>query len=306
MRHHYMGEIDGVSRSWGFPRGGMGSVVGSIASAAKSFGAEIRLEAPISQIMVKNGCATGVLLENGEEIVSDVVASSLDPKLTFLKHIESGELDKDFLEGVHRYKIRGSSGKVNLALGELPNFTCLPGDGPHLRGAISISPSADYIERAYDDYKYGHFSRRPYIDIIFPSKLDPSMAPPGKHVMSCFVQYAPYHLKEGTWEEKREAFGDAVVDAIAEYAPNLKNAIEYRQVVSPWDTEQMVGLTEGNIFQGELSPDQLLFLRPVPGWAQYRTPIRNLYLCGSGAHPGGGVMGAPGKLAVETMLKEMK
>ncbi len=306
MLHHYMGEIDGVSRSWGFPRGGMGSVVDAIASAAKSFGAEIRLEAPISRVMVSNGKATGVVLENGEEIGSEVVATSLDPKLAFLKHIESGQLDNDFLEGVRRYKIRGSSGKVNLALGELPNFTCLPGDGPHYRGSISISPSPDYMERAYDDYKYGNFSRRPYIDIIFPSKLDPSMAPPGKHVMSCFVQYAPYHLKEGTWEEKREAFGDAVVDAIAEYAPNLKNAIEYRQVVSPWDTEQMVGLTEGNIFQGELSPDQLLFLRPVPGWAQYRTPIRNLYLCGSGAHPGGGVMGAPGKLAAETMLKDMK
>ncbi len=304
MLHHYMGEIDGVSRSWGFPRGGMGSVVEAIASSARSFGAEIRLEAPITQVMVKNGRATGVVLENGEELEARVVASSIDAKQTFLKLVESGELDDEFLEGVRRFKIRGSSGKVNLALGELPNFTCLPGEGPHHRGAISISPSPDYLERAYDDAKYGNFSRRPYIDMILPSVLDPSMAPPGKHVMSCFVQYAPYHLKEGTWEQQREAFGDAVVDTISEYAPNLKNAILHRQVLSPWDMEQMVGLTEGNIFQGDLSLDQLMFLRPVPGWAQYRTPIDNLYMCGSSTHPGGGVMGASGKLAALKMLKD--
>ncbi len=304
MLHHYMGEIDGVSRSWGFPRGGMGSVVEAIASSARSFGAEIRLNAPITQVMVKNRRATGVVLENGEELEAQVVASSIDAKQTFLKLVESGELDDEFLEGVRRFKIRGSSGKVNLALGELPNFTCLPGEGPHHRGAISISPSPDYLERAYDDAKYGNFSRRPYIDMILPSVLDPSMAPPGKHVMSCFVQYAPYHLKEGTWEEKREAFGDAVVDTISEYAPNLKNAILHRQVLSPWDMEQMVGLTEGNIFQGDLSLDQLMFLRPVPGWAQYRTPIDKLYMCGSSTHPGGGVMGASGKLAALKMLKD--
>jgi phytoene dehydrogenase-like protein len=306
MLHHYMGEIDGVSRSWGFPRGGMGSVVEAIAASARSKGVEIRLEAPITRIMVKNGRATGVVLESGEELETKVVASSIDAKQTFLKLVEPGELDGEFLEGVRRYKIRGSSGKVNLALGELPNFTCLPGDGPHLRGAISISPSPDYIERAYDDAKYGNFSRRPYIDMIFPSVLDPSMAPPGKHVVSCFVQYAPYHLAEGTWEEKREAFGDAVVDTLCEYAPNLKNAILHRQVLSPWDMEQMVGLTEGNIFQGDLSLDQLMFLRPVPGWVQYRTPIRDLYLCGSATHPGGGVMGSSGKLAAMAILKDGK
>ncbi len=288
MLHHYMGEIDGVSRSWGFPRGGMGSVVESLASSARSHGAEIRLEAPVAKLLVKGGQAVGVVLENGEEIKASFVASSLDAKLTFLKLTDSSDLPSEFLDGVRKFKIRGSSGKVNLALDELPNFTCLPGDGPHLRGAISISPSADYLERAYDDAKYGNFSRRPYIDVIIPSKIDPSMAPPGKHVMSCFVQYAPYHLKEGTWEEKREAFGDAVVDTLSEYAPNLKNAILHRQVLSPWDIEQQTGLTEGNIFQGDLSLDQLFFLRPVPGWAQYRTPIQNLYLCGSAAHPGGG------------------
>ncbi len=223
-----------------------------------------------------------------------------------MKLVESSELDKEFLEGVRRYKIRGSSGKVNLALDDIPRFKGVPADGPHLRGAISISPSQDYMERAYDDAKYGNFSRRPYIDMILPSVLDPSMAPPGKHVMSCFVQYAPYHLKDGTWEEKRDAFGDAVVDAISEFAPNLKDVILHRQVMTPWDMEQVVGLTEGNIFQGELSLDQLLFLRPVPGWAQYKSPIRNLYMCGSGVHPGGGIMGAPGKLAADAILKDGK
>ncbi len=306
MLHHYMGEIDGVSRSWGFPRGGTGAVAEAIASSARSFGAEIRLEAPVSQIMVTNGRVRGVLLEDGEQIEADIVSSCLDPKRTYLKLVESGELDKEFLDGVRRYKIRGSSGKVNLALDDIPRFKGVPADGPHLRGAISISPSQDYIERAYDDAKYGDFSRRPYIDMILPSVLDPSMAPPGKHVMSCFVQYAPYHLKEGTWAEKRDAFGDAVVDAISEFAPNLKDIILHRQVMTPWDMEQVVGLTEGNIFQGELSLDQLLFLRPVPGWAQYKSPIRNLYMCGSGVHPGGGIMGAPGKLAADAILKDGK
>ena len=205
---------------------------------------------------------------------------------------------------MRRFKIRGSSGKVNLALAELPNFSCWPGDGPHLRGAISISPSMDYLDRAYDEAKYGDYSSRPYMDILIPSLIDPSMAPPDKHVMSIFVQYAPYHLRQGSWDEKRDAFGDAVIDTLSEYAPNLKSAIIERQVVTPWDMEQRIGLTEGNIFHGELSLDQLFFLRPVAGWAQFKTPLENLYLCGSGAHPGGGVMGAPGKLAADEMLSD--
>ena len=303
LLHHYMGEIDGVSRSWGFARGGMGSVAESLASAARSFGAEIRLGAPIEKIMTRNSRATGVVLEGGEEIEADRIASSLDPKRTFLQLVDESELPSDFVTSVKRFKIRGSSGKVNLALSELPNFTALPGNGPHLRGSISISPDMDYLERAYDEAKYGDFSSRPYMDILIPSMIDPSMAPPGKHVMSVFVQYAPYHLKGGTWEEKREAFGDAVVDTIADYAPNFEKAILGRQVVTPWDMEQRIGLTEGNIFHGELTLDQLFFLRPVAGWAQFKTPLRDLFLCGSGAHPGGGVMGAPGKLAAVEMLK---
>ena len=205
---------------------------------------------------------------------------------------------------MRRYKFRGSSGKVNLALDALPNLTCLPGAGPHLRGAVSISPSVDYMEQAYDDAKYGRFSRRPYIDIVIPSLTDTSVAPPGKHVMSCFVQYAPYKLREGTWDEKREAFGDAVVDTISEYAPNLKSIIRHRQVLTPLDLEREWSLSEGNIFQGELSLEQLFFLRPVPGWARYRTPVQGLYLCGSATHPGGGIMGAPGRLAALEVLKD--
>jgi phytoene dehydrogenase-like protein len=217
--------------------------------------------------------------------------------------IEPKHLDSDFREEVMRYKYRGSSGKVNLALDGLPNFTCMPGDGNHLRGAISVSPSVEYMERAYDDAKYGNYSRRPYIDMVIPSLTDPSVAPAGKHVMSCFVQYAPYKLKEGNWDEKKEAFGDTVIDTIAEYAPNIKNLIVGRQVVTPLDLEREWGLTEGNIFQGELSLEQLFFLRPVPGWAQYKTPIKNLYMCGSATHPGGGIMGAPGRLAALEILK---
>jgi phytoene dehydrogenase-like protein len=222
--------------------------------------------------------------------------------LTFM---DERELPSEFVDGVKRYKYRGSSGKVNLALDALPDFTCIPGPGPHLRGAISISPSVDYMEQAYDDAKYGDFSRRPYIDMVIPSLTDPSVAPPGKHVMSCFVQYAPYHLKEGTWDDRRrEAFGDAVINALAEYAPNIKDIILHRQVLTPLDIEQTFGLTEGNIFQGELTLEQLFFLRPVPGWARYSTPIERLYMCGSATHPGGGIMGAPGKNAADRIMKE--
>ncbi len=306
LLHHYMGEIDGAFRAWGFARGGTGAISNAIASAARELGAEIRTRAGIAKILVKNGRATGVVTESGDEFYADIVTSSVDPRRTFVQMIDPGHLPDDFLEEVQHYKFRGSSGKVNLALDALPDFTCLPGPGAHLRGAISISPSVEYMERAYDEAKYGRYSTRPYIDIVIPSLTDPSVAPPGKHVMSCFVQYAPYHLAEGTWDEKREAFGDTVIDTLAEYAPNLKKIIVGRQVVTPLDLEREWGLTEGNIFQGELSLEQLFFLRPVPGWAQYRTPLRNLYMCGSATHPGGGIMGAPGRLAAMQILNDWK
>ena len=304
LLHHYMGELDGSFRAWGFARGGMGSISNAIARAAETHGAKIRLNAEVDRILVKQGRASGVVLKGGEEIQTKVVVSGVDPKRTFLRLIEAEHLEADFVAQVEKFKMRGSSGKVNLALDALPDFTCLPGNGPHLRGAISISPSIDYLERAYDDAKYGDYSRRPYLDIIIPSTIDPSMAPPGKHVMSIFVQYAPYHLKNGTWQKKREDFGDNVIDTLAEYAPNLKNIILHRQVVTPWDLEHDFGLTEGNIFQGELTLDQLFFLRPVAGWARYRTPLKGLYLCGSGTHPGGGVMAAGGRLAALEILQD--
>jgi phytoene dehydrogenase-like protein len=306
LLHHYMGEIDGAFRSWGLSRGGTGAISNSIADAAREAGTEIRTEAPIAKVMVKNGRAKGVVLANGDEIQAKVVSSSVDPRLTFIKMIGEEHLPDDFVEDLKRYKFRGSSGKVNLALDGLPDFTSFRGAGPHLRGAISISPSVDYMEQAYDEAKYGRFSRRPYIDMVIPSLTDPSVAPPGKHVMSCFVQYAPYNLKEGNWDENREAFGDTVVDTIAEHAPNIRELIRDRQVLTPLDLERDFGLTEGNIFQGELTLEQLFFLRPAPGWAQYRTPIRNLYMCGSATHPGGGVMGAPGRNAALQLLKDWK
>jgi len=302
MLHHYMGEIDGAFRAWGFQRGGTGAISEAIASAARAFGAEIRTETTVQQVMTKSGRATGVALDNGDEIEAAVVVSCLDPRLTFTKLVDPRELPDDFVEGIARYKFRGSSGKVNLALDGLPDFTCLPGPGRHLRGAISISPSQDYIERAYDDAKYGEFSRHPYMDIVIPSMIDPGMAPPGKHVMSMFVQYAPYELNGGWSDEKREAFGDAVVDALARYAPNIKSLIIERQVLTPADMERITGLSEGNIFQGELALQQLFFMRPVPQWAKYRTPIRGYWQCGAGTHPGGGIMGASGRLAALEIL----
>jgi phytoene dehydrogenase-like protein len=306
LLHHYMGEIDGAFRSWGLSRGGTGAISNAIGDAAREAGVEIRTEAPITKILVKNGTAQGVVLANGDEIRAKVVSSSVDPRLTFMKMIGEEHLPDEFAEDLKRYKYRGSSGKVNLALDGLPSFTSLPGPGHHLRGAVSISPSVDYMERAYDEAKYGRFSRRPYIDIVIPSLTDPSVAPPGKHVMSCFVQYAPYNLKEGNWDDKREEFGDTVIDTISEHAPNLKNLILNRQVLTPLDIERDFGLSEGNIFQGELTLEQLFFLRPAPGWAQYRTPIRRLYMCGSATHPGGGIMGAPGRNAALKLLKDWK
>jgi phytoene dehydrogenase-like protein len=305
LLHHYMGEIDGAFRAWGIPRDGTGGVSEAIAGAARAAGAEIRTEAPVARILARDGRATGVALESGEEIEAGHVLATTDAKVTFLDLLEPGTLDPGFEAEVRRFRFRGSSGKVNLALDGLPSFTSLPGPGEHLRGAISFSPSLDYMEQAYDDAKSGRFSRRPYVDMVIPTLVDPRMAPPGKHIVSCFVQYAPYHLAEGTWDEQREAFGDAVVDTLVERAPNIRDLILHRQVLTPLDIERTMGLTEGNIFQGELSLEQLFFNRPVPGWARFRTPVRSLWLAGSSAHPGGGIMGAPGRLAALAVLADI-
>ena len=308
LLHHYMGEIDGAFRAWGIPRGGTGGISEAIGSAAREAGVQIRLESPVARIRVKNGRSTGVVLESGEEIAAKVVLSSVDSHVTFLKLVEASELDPTFRDEVKRYKYRGSSGKVNLALDALPELACKPGVGEWLRGAISFSPGVDYMERAYDDAKYGRFSREPYIDCIIPTLVDPSMAPPGKHVMSCFVQYAPYHLEGGgVWDDaRRDAFGETVISTLEGRFPNIRNLILHQQVLTPLDIERITGLTEGNIFQGELSLEQLFFNRPVPGWARYRTPIKDLWMCGSATHPGGGIMGAPGRIAALELLKSQR
>ena len=302
MLHHYMGDIDGAFRAWGFQRGGTGEVSMAIARSAEYFGVDIKTEASVMNVIVKNNKAVGVALENGDEYHSDIVISGLDPKQSFLNLVSENELPSEFVKDIKNFRIRGSSGKVNLALDGLPNFKCLPGDGHHLRGAISISPSYDHLENAYDDAKYGDFSKKPFMDIILPSVLDPEMAPPGKHVMSCFVQYAPYSIKGGWNDSKRQAFGDAVINTLAEYAPNIKDIIIHRQVLTPADLETTFGLTEGNIFHGELTIQQLFSLRPAIQWADYTTPIKNYYQCGSGTHPGGGITGSPGEMAAKKIL----
>ena len=302
LLHHYMGELDGVFRAWGFAKGGTGAISEAIAAAARGFGAEIRCDSAVARVLVKGGRATGVALENGDELSARVVVSGLDPRRTFLELLDEWDLPAELVADIRRFKFRGSSGKVNVALDALPSFTCMPGVGRHHRGAISISPSLAYVERAYDDAKYGEFSRRPYMDIVFPSMIDPGMAPPGKHVMSVFVQYAPYHLNGGWTDAKREAFGDAVIDTIEGFAPGLKSHILHRQVLTPADIERITGLSEGNIFQGELTLHQLFFLRPAAGWAKFRTPVRGYYQCGAGTHPGGGIMGASGRLAALAVL----
>ncbi len=306
LLHHYMGEIDGAFRAWGIPKGGTGGISNAIGSAARALGAEIRTEAPVERILVHDGRAVGVALAgSGEEIRADVVLSSVDARRTFISLIEPGHLDAEFTEEIRRFKFRGSSGKVNMAVDRLPDFSCLPGAGEHLRGAISFSPSIDGMEQAYDDAKYGRFSAKPYIDMIIPTLVDPTMAPPGKHVISCFVQYAPYKLASelGTWDDQREAFGDAVVNRISEFAPGFKDSILFRNVQTPLDIERTTGLTEGNIFQGELTLEQLFFNRPTPGYARFKTPIRNLWMCGSSTHPGGGIMGANGRIAALEVLR---
>jgi phytoene dehydrogenase-like protein len=310
LLHHYMGEIDGAFRAWGFQKGGTGAISESIARSAKSFGAEVRTNAAVARVIVKDGKATGVALENGDQISAPIVVSGLDPRRTFIDLIESKELPEDLVASIANFRFRGSSGKVNLALDALPDFTFLKDTGKYrsplmanaLRGAVSISPSVDYLERAYDDAKYGEFSRNPYMDIVFPSMIDPGMAPPGKHVMSIFVQYAPYKLNGGWTDAKREAFGDAVINTLERYAPNIKSVIRHRQVLTPADIERITGLSEGNIFQGELALHQLFFLRPAPAWAKYRTPVKGYWQCGAGTHPGGGIMGASGRLAALEIL----
>jgi phytoene dehydrogenase-like protein len=283
-------------------RGGMGQIANALANAAKAWGAEIRVGAEVAQIVVRDGKAMGVGLASGEEINTRLVVSNADPRRTFLGLVDPFELDPSFVRAVQNIRMRGASAKVNLVLEGLPKFAAA--DGPH--GAIVVSPGLKYLERAYDAAKYGSISPQPYLELTIPSLSDPSLAPEDKHVMSVFVQYAPYHLKGGAWAEKRAALGDLVIETLSAYTPNLQSLISNLQILTPLDLEEQFGLTEGNLHHGEMLLDQLLFMRPVPGWAQYRTPIENLYLCGAGTHPGGGVSGANGRNAARQILRDLK
>jgi len=304
LLHHTMGGVNGHRGLWGFVRGGMGAVSEAIAASARAHGAVIRTEAPVAKILVRSGRAYAVVLENGEEIEGGAIVSNLDPKITFLRLLEQRALDPEFVTAIRHFRIEGTSCKINLALSGLPEFTSYPGaPGPHHRATMHICPNIEYVERAWDDAKYGRPSERPLLEMTVPTMYDPSLAPPGKHIMGIFLQYAPYTLRQGTWDELREPFGDRVISLIEEYAPNIRKIIEHRQVLTPLDLERRFGITGGNIFHGEMSLDQMFVMRPVAGWARYRTPVQGLFLCGSGAHPGGGVMGAPGFNCAREMLK---
>jgi len=305
--HYALGEVDGSAGTWGFVRGGMGGVADALAAAARANGATIRVGAAVERILVKDGSARGVVLEGGEEIRGRVVVSNADPKRTFLRLVDRADLPPEFVRGIETLRCTGNSAKINLALSELPDFTALPGDGPHLRGAIQVcGEDPVYLEDAFDDFESGRPSRKPYLEIVIPSTVDATLAPPGRHVMSISVKFAPYRLADGDWDSEREGLGDLALATLADYAPNIRRAVVYRQVLTPLDLERVYGLTGGNICHGDMAPDQLFVMRPLLGWARYRTPIANLYLCGSGAHPGGGVMGAPGRNAAREILKDLR
>ncbi|MFO1021257.1 MAG: NAD(P)/FAD-dependent oxidoreductase [Planctomycetales bacterium] len=307
LLHHVMGRAGGARGVWGYVRGGMGALSDALAKAARERGADIRTNAAVSQILTTSGGTTGVKLENGEIIPAKKVASCLDPHWTFERLLQPDILPKPFQRAVARIDFASASLKMNLAVKELPNFTALPGNqsvGPQHRGTIHIGCSLDYLERAYDDAKYGAPSQRPIIEMTIPTSVDDTLTPPGHHILSLFIQYAPYQLRNAHWDDIKEQFGDRCIAEIARYAPNVPDSILHRQILTPLDLERTFGLTGGNIFQGAMPLHQLFSLRPVPGWSDYRTPVRGLYICGSAAHPGGGVMGACGKNAAAEILRD--
>jgi phytoene dehydrogenase-like protein len=302
--HHVMGEAGGKRGVWAYVRGGMGGLTQALAAAARDLGADVRCEAEVARIIVRDGRAVGVALAGGNEYHAPVVASNADANVTFLRLLDRSELPAAFVADVERISYASASVKINVALAELPDFRALPGTepGPQHRGTIHVCPDQDYIERAYDDAKYGWPSAQPVLECTIPSAVDPTVAPPGRHLMSMFVQYAPYELRDGSWDDERDRFADRCFDLLNEYAPNFKSAVLDRQVLAPPDLERVFNLTGGNIFQGAMTPGQLFAFRPVPGHARYRTPLRGLYLCGAAAHPGGGVMGIPGLNAARAIL----
>jgi len=306
LLHHYMGDVDGNIGAWGFARGGMGSITQAMSRALAAAGGEILTGRGVDRILVRDGCAAGVVLEGGDEIRGKRVVSGMDVKRTFLKCMDERDLPAAFVKRVKNFKIRGSSGKLNIALDGVPRFPALPDGTTSTRGDLHFTDSIERMERAYDDWKAGRWSRDPFQDVMIPTLIDPTMAPPGKHFMSSFVQYCPPKLDGKDWTDgDRDAFGAACIDQIDDYAPGFKSLVLHAEVRTPRELEAEVGLTEGNIFQGELTFDQLLFNRPVPGAAQYRSPIQGLWMCGSSTHPGGGVMGAPGRNAAAEILRSM-
>jgi phytoene dehydrogenase-like protein len=307
LLHHYMGDVDGNIGAWGFARGGMGSITKALAASLTAAGGEIRVSAGVETILVQGGRAVGVTLANGDEVRARRVISNMDVKRTMLNHVAAKELPSDYLSSVRKFKTRGSSGKLNIALDSAPVFPALPEGSSALKGDLHFTDSIERMERAYDDWKAGRFSTDPFQDVMIPTMIDPSMTPPGKHFMSCFVQYAPPKIEGRDWTDAdRDAFGQTCLDQIERHSPGFKSRVLHVEVRTPRELEAEVGLTDGNIFQGELTFDQLLFNRPVPGYAQYRTPIRDLWICGSSTHPGGGVMGAPGRNAAAEILRDMK
>jgi phytoene dehydrogenase-like protein len=304
LLYHSLGEHDGEFGSWAFHKGGNGGFTQVLARAAQSFGVEIKLEAPVNAVITRDGRATGVALDDGTEFYADTVVSALDPRRTFLELVEPRELPDDLVENIQRFRFQGTSSKVNFALDGIPNFPALGPKPDHFRGFTNIGPSMDYLERAYDEAKYGWYSSRPYIDMAIQSTIDADMAPPGKHVLSCFIQYTPYKLRESDWDAEKENLGDTVQRTLESFFPGFGDLVLQREVVTPLHIERTVGLSEGNIFAGEFLAPQMYFFRPAPGWSQYRTPIDGYYQCGSGTHPGGCVMGAPGKLAAGQVIKD--
>ncbi len=304
LLHHCMGGVGGKRGLWGFVRGGMGAVSDAMASAAKAAGAEIRCGVNVARILVKENRAVGVVLANGDEISAKMVASNLDPKRTFLKLLDASILPPEFARTIQHFRCEGISAKINLGVKALPNFKALPGaSAPHHKATMHICPSMDYVEKAWDDAKYGKPSERPMLEMTCPSLYDPTLAPEGRHVIGIFLQYAPYTLRVGSWTELREPFFKRVLKIIDEYAPGFSSGIEHAELLTPVDLETRYGITGGNIFHGEMAIDQMFSLRPAARYANYKTPVAGLYLCGSGAHPGGGVMGAPGHNAAMVMLK---
>jgi len=307
LLHHVMGDVDGNIGAWGLARGGMGAISQAIASALREHGGEIRTAAGVQQILVENGKAVGVALENGDEIRAGIVVSNLDAKRTFTQIMDRSDLPDGIYEKAKHFKIRGSSGKVNIALSGMPKFTGVP-DNPYLnRGGQAFTGTLETMERAYDCWKRGRWSDDPFIESVIPSAWDPTVAPPGQHWMSNFIQYCPPKLADGPWTpEQRDAFGQTVIDKIERYSPGFRDLIVHMEVRTPHEIENEIGLTEGNIFQGELTIDQLFFNRPFPGYGQYRMPVKNLYMSGSSTHPGGGVSAACGANSAREILRDLR